>query len=113
MFTVKADVIRRRPRPFIDNGNKIVRLRKLAGGQSQAVFAARAGISSRYWLQIETGEKLPSGRVRDRIAEALSCDPRELMSSDDDDEESDAVAALVAAIRALIREEAAELVIRR
>lgn len=88
MIHVNTEVIKRRPRPFMANGEKILKLRKLAGGNSQEHFARLAGISRRYWIQLETGEKLPSGVVRDKIASALGCDPAEIRSSDDEDEDS-------------------------
>lgn len=84
---VNTDIIKRRPRPFQANGEKILRLRKLAGGASQEHFAQVAGISRRYWVQLETGEKLPSGVVRDKVAAALACEPSEIQSSDDEDED--------------------------
>lgn len=107
MVHVNTDVIRRRPRPYIMNGDKILRLRKLAGGGSQDHFAGVAGISRRYWIQLETGEKLPSGVVRDKMCAALGCDSSEIQSSDDEDEESDPVAALMNAIRIVVRAEIA------
>ena len=102
---VNTEVINRRPRPFITNGEKVKRLRKLAGGASQEHFARLAGISRRYWIQIETGEKIPSGIVRDKIAAALNADPSEITSSDDEDEESADLAMtrdLLAAIDQLV-----------
>lgn len=105
MVHVNTDIIKRRPRPFLANGEKILRLRKLAGGASQEHFAQTAGISRRYWIQIETGEKLPSGVVRDKIAAALDCDPSEIKSSDDEDEEADAMEVLTRALRRVVREE--------
>lgn len=102
---MNTEVIKRRPRPFLANGDKIKKFRKIAGGQSQEHFARLAGISRRYWLQIETGEKLPSGVVRDRIAAALEADPAEIQASDDDDEESADLAMtrdLLAAIDQLV-----------
>lgn len=102
---VNTEVIKRRPRPYLANGDKILSLRRHAGGASQEHFAKLAGISRRYWLQVETGEKLPSGVVRDKIAAALGCDPSEIRSSDDEDEEDDAMEALTRALRRVVREE--------
>ena len=112
MVHVNSDIIRRRPRPFLANGEKILRLRKLAGGASQEHFAQAAGISRRYWIQLETGEKLPSGVVRDKIAAALDCDPSEIQSSDDEDEELADLAMtrdLVAVLDRLVEQRIARL----
>jgi len=96
------EIIKRRPRPFLSNGDKIKSLR-LRRGASQEKIATEAGISRRYFIQLETGEKLPSGNVRDRIADALGCGLNEIGSSDDE-EEIDAMAALTRAVRAVVRE---------
>lgn len=101
-----SEVIRRRPRPFFENGNRIKSAR-LRLGVSQEKVAATARISRRYFIQLETGEKLPSAVVRDRLAVALGSD--EIRSSEDEDEESDAMAALTRAVRAVIREELSRL----
>lgn len=107
MVHVNTDIIKRRPRPYIANGDKIASLRKRLGGVSQEQMAGRAGISRRYWIQLETGEKLPSASVRDRLVAALECDPGDIKSSDDEDEEADPMEALTRALRRVVREELA------
>jgi len=97
------EIIKRRPRPYLSNGDKIKSLRARLGGVSQEKIANEAGISRRYFIQLETGEKLPSSVVRDKLADALGCDPDEIASSDDE-EEIDAMAALTRAVRAVVRE---------
>lgn len=109
---MNTEVIRRRPRPHRENGDKIKSLRSRLGGVTQDAAAARVGISRRYFIQLETGEKLPSGELRDRIAAVLGGAPGELQASDDDEESSlplsddQAADMLIALIRRIAKEEA-------
>ena len=74
-----------------DNGRRIFdsrRDRKL----TQMQVCALAGVSHRQYVRLENGEHLPSGDLRDRLAEVFGV-PRESIKSADDDEESPLAAA--------------------
>jgi len=74
-------------------------------GISQERLAEQIGTSRRHMIRIEKGQHRPGPVLVNRIAEATEQSPS--FFSDDEDEESDPVAALVAAIRLLVRAEVA------
>ena len=73
--------------PFNRNGNVIRRLRKRAG-ISQERLAAQVDTTRRHMIRLENGEHLPSGVLRDKIADAIGADRSAIQSADEDDEES-------------------------
>lgn len=73
--------------PFSENGARIRRARKRTG-LSQERLAAEIGTTRRHMIRLENGQHLPSGQLRDRIAQATG-QPAETFQSADDDEEAD------------------------
>lgn len=61
--------------PF--DGGKVERLRDKAG-YSAASFAALVGVNGAYMRRLELGERNPSPRIRNKIAEVLGVDIRDL-----------------------------------
>lgn len=59
-----------------------VRLRRVAGNQSQAALAKKIGISQRTISKIELGQFFPNKKLRKRIARALQVEEGELFSGD-------------------------------
>lgn len=74
-------------------------------GISQESLALLVGTSRRHMIRIEKGAHRPGPVFRARIAEATE-QPEEFFQ-DDDDEASDPVAALMTALRRVVREELA------
>lgn len=73
--------------PFQDNGARIRHARQQAK-KSQERLAAEVGTTRRHMIRLENGEHLPSGMLRDRIAEATGHPAETLQSADDEDEPS-------------------------
>jgi len=73
--------------PFRENGARIRSARKQAGF-SQERLAAEVQTTRRHMIRLENGEHLPSGKLRDRIAEATGQPASSLQAADDEDEES-------------------------
>lgn len=87
-------------------GERIRWARKTAG-LSHDRLVERIGRSNRgHLIKIEKGIHTPGPELRDAIADATGV-PRELFS-DEDDEESDPVAALMDALRIVVRAELAK-----
>lgn len=105
---VKATVTR--IHPYADHGKHLRRLR-LRTGKSQESLAAEIGTTRRHMIRLENGEHLPSAPMKERLAEALGVDGGEIQSHDDEDDEEDVASVLTQAIRRLIHEEVAELVV--
>lgn len=86
-------------------GQRVKRLR-VKQGVRQIDLAERAGISWRHLIRIEQdngGITKPSTIAS--LAEALGVDAEDLAGESEDDEESDPVAALMSAIRRVVRQE--------
>lgn len=75
-------------RRWQENGGNIARLRRRSG-ISQEKLAAQVDTTRRHMIRLENGEHLPSGGLRDRIADAIGADRSEIQSADDEDEESE------------------------
>lgn len=73
--------------PHAENGRRIYDARR-AKKLTQTVLGDHAGITYRQIIRLENGENLPSGEVRDAIAEALAIDPATLRSGDDGQEDA-------------------------
>lgn len=86
-------------------GDRVRWARKRAG-LSHDRLIERLGRSNRsHLIKIEQGKHLPGRELRDAIADA--CGVSRDLFADEDDEESDPVAALMNAIRILVRDEVA------
>lgn len=72
----------RQPHPFAENGARIRSARRRSG-KSQEGLAAEVGTTRRHMIRLENGEHLPSGELRDRIAEHTG-QPKETFQSADD-----------------------------
>jgi len=84
-------------------GQRIKWARKSAG-LSHDRLVEQLGRSNRgHLIKIEKGTHVPGRELRDAIADACGV-PRDLFA-DDDDEESDPVAALMVALRRVVRDE--------
>jgi transcriptional regulator with XRE-family HTH domain len=77
-------------RKWVANGQEIARARRHKG-ISQELFAQQIGITRRHMIRLENGENLPSGGLRDRMADVLDVDRDEIRSADDDDDEESAL----------------------
>ena len=92
-----------------------LRSARLRTGKSQEKIAAEVGTSRRHWIRWENGSHRPSPAYILRIAEATGRAPDYFTDSPrpdttaaaDDDEEADPMAALLAALRRVVREEMA------
>lgn len=74
------------------NGAAITRARRNKG-ISQERLSVMVNTTRRHMIRLENGEHLPSGDLRDRIAEACGVERAEIKSADDDaEEESDPIA---------------------
>src|SRR5438067_1935218 len=91
-----------------DNGQKIFRSRR-SKGLTQMQVCESVGVSHRQYVRLENGEHLPSGALRDRLAEVFGVDKSEIKSGDDEDEASDSLAAdlFMRAVRAAMAEKPA------
>jgi transcriptional regulator with XRE-family HTH domain len=91
---------------YADLGRKLRSARKRCG-ISQENLAIKVGITRRHLIRLEFGQHLPSMPLRTAIAEATGVDAGtfRVAADDEDEEESDAVAALMKAIRLLVRGE--------
>lgn len=83
------------------NGRRIFDARRRKGF-TQTELGIAAGITYRQIIRLENGENLPSGGVRDRLAEALGL-PRESIATGDEDEDSELPADLSQALQTLAR----------
>jgi transcriptional regulator with XRE-family HTH domain len=103
--------------PFQENGARIRQARQQAQ-KSQERLAAEVSTTRRHMIRLENGEHLPSGALRDRIAEATGQPAESLQSADDEDESSmrrslsDDLHRL-AQVASLLEGEAAELAARK
>lgn len=85
-------------------GRQIRKARK-AAGLSHDALAATVGTSRQHLIKLEKGQHLARPEMLAKIADATSRD--ESFFEDDADEESDPVAALMDALRRVVREELA------
>lgn len=84
-----------------------LRSARLRVGKSQERIAAEVGTSRRHWIRWEKGDHLPSPEFMERIGEATG-QPEAFQQESgvgQDDEEADPVAALMSAIRRVVRDE--------
>lgn len=73
--------------PHAENGRRIREARKQRK-LSQTLLGDAAGVTYRQIIRYENGEHLPSGDVRDRLADALGLDPALIESADDSQEDA-------------------------
>ncbi|GAA2327369.1 helix-turn-helix transcriptional regulator [Dactylosporangium salmoneum] len=70
---------RDKARSPLDHDPQRLRQRRVAAGLTQAKLAAAAEISASHLSEIEGGTRNPSPAVLVRLAEALHCQPTDLM----------------------------------
>lgn len=86
---------------------KRIRLARKSAGLSHDALAARVGTSRQHLIKLEKGLHVPGDAMAAKIAEATGRSVEYLAGdgADEDDEESDPMAALMAAIRLVVRDE--------